>query len=262
MGLKLLMGSKFDNDFKESDRGKTIIVNEKLVKDYAWKDNPIGKKLKMNDTVYLNVVGVVKDFYPNGFWTKIDAMAFRLGEKEMMRFLIVRADEKDLSQLDKDLRNLWSKILPNEVYGGVYQEQLSSGAKEVNSQIVKIFNFLAIVSILLSLVGLYTLVSLTIIKKTKEMGIRKVLGAPYRSLVKLIYRDYMIILFIASVLGGYLGCFASGTLMKSIWKYYMNISFTSILIPISLILTISIIAIFRKVYISTNQNPVDSLKYE
>jgi len=170
--------------------------------------------------------------------------------------------EEPLGKVNEYLKNLWAEIIPNEPYRGICQNQLTSEAKEVNQQIVKIFNFLAIVSILLSLVGLYTLVSLTIIRKTKEIGIRKVMGAPYRSLVKLINRDYIIILFIACIFGGYLGYFASGKLMRSVWKYYMDISLISLLIPIFLIISISVVTIFRKVYLAANQNPVESLKYE
>lgn len=262
MGLELIKGSTFDKNFKESDRDKVLIVNEKMVANYGWKDNPVGKKLRMNDTLELTVVGVVKDFYPYGFWTKIDAMALRLGVKERMRFVIIQADEKNLTKVNESLQNIWGKIVPNKPYAGFYQEERLAEAKDVNKQITKIFNFLAIVSVLLSLVGLYTLVSLTIIKKTKEIGIRKVMGAPFGNLVKLINRDYIIILIIASGLGAYLGYFTSNTLMGSIWEYYLDITLFNLLIPVILILSVSIITIFRKVYLAANQNPVDSLKYE
>ncbi len=262
MGLELVKGSTFDKNFKESDRNKAVIVNEKLLVDYGWKDDPIGKRLRMNDTTELRVVGVVKDFYPYGFWVKIGPMGLRLGATDRMRFLIARVDEKNLTKVNEYLQTTWDEIIPNEPYAGFYQEERLAEAKDVNKQIKKIFNFLAIASVLLSLVGLYTLVSLTIIKKTKEIGIRKVLGAPFGALIRMINRDYLIILTIASGFGAYLGYFASNSLMGSIWEYHMDISILNLIIPVALMLIVSATTILRKVYIATNQNPVESLKYE
>ena len=262
MGLEMVKGNTFDINFKESDRNKAVIVNEKLVSDYGWKDDPIGKRLRMNDTTELKVVGVVKDFYPYGFWVKIGPMGLRLGASERMRFLIIRADPENLTKVNEYLKTTWEETIPNEPYAGFFQEERLAEAKDINKQIKKIFNFLAIASVLLSLVGLYTLVSLTIIKKTKEIGIRKVLGAPMSVLVKLINRDYMIILSIASIIGAYLGYFAANSMMSSIWEYHMDISILNLIIPVALMLIVSATTILRKVYIAANQNPVESLKYE
>ncbi len=263
MGLKLLKGEHFDMNFKESDRGKAIIVNEKFVKDYGWKDDEIiGQTLWENDTTQLKVIGVVKDFYPYGFWTKINAMALKLGVKKRMRMITVQANIKNLEKVDEYLKEVWAEVIPNAPYGGFYQEERLAEAKDVNKQISKIYNFLALVSILLSLVGLYTLVSLTIIKKTKEIGIRKVLGAPIISLVKIINRDFVIIMVIACINGSVLGYFVSEILMDSIWEYYMDINIMSFMIPVLIILGASILTLTRKVYIAANKNPVESIKYE
>ena len=75
------------------------------------------------------------------------------------------------------MQSEWESLFPNFVYPGFFQSETLAEAKDINNQIRKIFLFLAIVSVILSLVGLYTLVSLNIIKRTKEIGIRKVLGA-------------------------------------------------------------------------------------
>jgi len=262
MELKLISGSTFDMNTKESDRGKAIIVNEKLVNDFGWKDDPIGKRLKLNENQTLTVVGVVKDFYDSGFWRKIVPNVLLFGKKDEMHHLIINVDQKNLTQVNEYLKSVWKENFPDTPYAGFYQHELTDGAINENRQIIKIFNFLAIVSTLLSMIGLYTLVSLTIIKKTKEIGIRKVLGASYKSLVKIINRDYTVIILLACIFGGYLGYFASGALMGSIWKYYIHISVFHILAPILLIIIVSVITVFRKVYLAANQNPVEALKYE
>lgn len=263
MGLQFIAGESFDKNFKESDRGRAIIVNEKFIEDFNWQnEDPINKKVRLNDTTELIVVGVVKNFYQYGFWERINPMALQLGVKERMRMVVVQADIKNLTSLNEELKEIWAEVIPNRPYPGFFQEERLAEAKDVNRQIVKISNFLAIVSVLLSLVGLYTLVSLTIIKKTKEIGIRKVLGAPIPSLLRLINRQFIIIITIASIIGCYAGYMMSVSLMDSIWVYHMNPSAFTFIIPVVFIIGVSVITLSRKVYVAASKNPVDAIKYE
>lgn len=263
MGLQLKSGETFDKNFKESDRGKAMIINEMFVEDYGWgNEDAIGKKLRMNDTTELTVVGVMKNFYPNGVWAKINPTALVLGNTGRMRMIVVQADINNLTKVNEYLKEVWAEQIPNKPFSGFFQEELLAEAKDVNAQIVKIFNFLAIAAILLSLVGLYTLVSLTIIKKTKEIGIRKVLGAPISNLMKLINRDFIIIILISSVLGCAGGYYLALMLMDSIWTYHMVPSMWSFIIPVVVLIGVSAITLSRKVYVAASKNPVDALKYE
>jgi len=261
MGIELKEGRYFDQNFKESERSKAIIVNEKFVEDFGWK-NAIGQKLRENDTVELTVVGVMKNFYPFGVWVKIDPAMFKLGIKKQMRTLVVQADISNIVAVNDFMREEWNKTDPNSVYPGFFQNETLKEAKEINKQIKIIFMFLAVVSVLLSLVGLYTLVSLNIIKKTKEIGIRKVLGAPIGKILSLINRDFIIIIFIASIFGSALGYYLSEMLLGSIWEVYMETSIYSFLIPVVFILLVSIVTLSVKVYKAANKNPVDAIKYE
>ncbi len=261
MGFELLAGRYFDQDFRESEREHAIIVNEKLVETFGW-DNAIGQRLKENDTLTLTVVGVVKDFYPFGYWTDISPTMLKLGVKERMRTLVVKADPKNLEQLNNNMRKTWEEVIPNAVYPGFMQEERFAEAKDTNKNIVNIFLFLAVVSVILSLVGLYTLVSLKVIKKTKEIGIRKVLGAPVFTVIRILNREFMIIVFIASVLGSALGYYLAEILLDSIYEVYQSGNITSLIIPTIIILIVSLLTISGKVYNAANRNPVDAIKYE
>ncbi len=263
MGLELVAGEHFDMNFKESNREKAIIVSEKFVEDFKWtNEDAINRKVRVNDTTEFTVVGVVKNFYIYGFWERINPTALMLGKKERMRMIVVQADINNLSSLNEYLKESWAAEIPYRPYPGFFQEERLAEAKDINKQIIKIYDFLAIVSVLLSLVGLYTLVSLTIIKKTKEIGIRKVLGAPIGSLLKLINRDFIIIITIASALGAYAGYMMSVSLMGSIWVYHMDPTVWSFIIPIVFIILVSAITLSRKVYVAASKNPVDAIKYE
>lgn len=261
MGLQLLEGRYFDQEFRESEREHAIIVNEKLVETYGW-DDAVGQRVKENDTLTLTVVGVVKDFYPFGFWNDISPTMLKLGVKERMRTLVVRADAQNLEQLNNQMREVWEEVIPNAVYPGFLQEERFAEAKSVNKNITNIFLFLAVVSVLLSLVGLYTLVSLKVIKKTKEIGIRKVLGAPVFTIIRMLNREFLIIVFISSILGSGLGYYLADMLLGSIYEVYKSASISSFVIPTIIILIVSVITISGKVYSAANKNPVDAIKYE
>ncbi|MEA3479295.1 MAG: FtsX-like permease family protein, partial [Bacteroidota bacterium] len=262
-GLQLLSGRYFDQQFKESEREKAILVNEKLLADFGWdKETAIGQKLKEKDTIDLTIVGVFENFYPYGFWAKIEPTMLKLGVKERMRMLVAQADEQNLKAVNEYMQSEWEKVIPNSVYPGFFQKDTLAEAKDINRQIKNIFLFMAIVSVILSLIGLYTLVSLNIIRKTKEIGIRKVLGASFFNLAKIINRDFVIILLIASVLGSALGYYLSEMLLASIWTIYLDTSVFSFIIPVVFIFLVSMISLSGKVYRAATRNPVDSIKYE
>jgi len=261
MGFQLIEGRYFDQDFQESERGKAIIVNEKLVETFGW-ETAIGQRLKENDTTELTVIGVVKNFYPYGFWTDISPAMLKLGVKERMRTLVVQADPKNLEQLNNYMRLEWEKLIPNAVYPGFLQQERLAEAVTINKNIVNIFLFLAVVSVILSLVGLYTLVSLKVIKRMKEIGIRKVLGASTLSIVKLLNVEFLVIVIVSSVIGSVLGYYLSDMLLDSIYEIYISATIITFIIPTIIILVVSISTITFKVYNAANKNPVDAIKYE
>lgn len=261
MGFNLIEGRYFDQDFQESERGKAIIVNEKFIKTYGW-DSALGKKLRENDTTILTVIGVVKDFYPQGVWNKIEPTMLKLGVKERMRTLVVKTEVKNIEQLNNFMRSKWEELIPNAVYPGFLQKESLSGAKTINKNIKNVYLMLAVISIVLSLVGLYTLVSLKVIKKTKEIGIRKVLGAPIFSILKLINREFIIIIIISSVLGSILGYYLSEMLLASIYEIYKKATFSTFILPIIITLFVSISTIMWKVYNAANLNPIEAIKHE
>jgi len=132
----------------------------------------------------------------------------------------------------------------------------------VNNNLVKMFVFLGIVALMLSATGLFTLVSLNIIKKMKEIGVRKVLGASIGNITKVINKEFVIILLIACVLGAPLGWFMSAALMDSIWDYYQAVTITSMLISAAILFVASAISIGYKVYNTTRLNPANVLRDE
>jgi ABC-type antimicrobial peptide transport system permease subunit len=122
--------------------------------------------------------------------------------------------------------------------------------------------FLAIAATLLSLIGMYNLVSLDVIRRTKEMGIRKIQGASVPLIMYLVARKFLIVLIIASVLGCLGGYYMSNMLMDSIWDYFVEIKPGVLILAASIMFMATIITIVFKIGRAALRNPVDSLRYE
>lgn len=154
------------------------------------------------------------------------------------------------------------KLVPDYPYEGRYQEELLEESKQVNKNIKVTFVFLAICALFLSVIGLYTLVSLSVLNRTKEMGIRKVHGASVKTIMLIITKPFTILIVIASVLGCVAGYYLTKILMSSLFANYMDPNYVSFTIPILIIASVSVITIIWRVYNAAMQNPANSLKYE
>jgi len=162
----------------------------------------------------------------------------------------------------ESLKSVWKNLVPNGIFGGRPQEELLQEEKDINNSIMKVNFFLAVTATLLSLIGIFNLVSLDIIRRTKEIGIRKIQGAPVPLLMYLISKRFLIILAIASVLGCAGGYYMSLMLMDSIWDYFVDIS-AGILISAALIMfTATILTLIFKIARAAMRNPAVSLRYE
>jgi putative ABC transport system permease protein len=262
MGLRLLDGRLFDESRAGADiSNKSVIVNQKLVKDFGWKD-PVGKTMTVYDTTKLTVIGVVEDFYTRGVWQAMEPTVLRIIPENRYGLLIVRAKTEDLPGILEFMSSKWKSLSQNRIFDGRLEEDLLQEGKDINRSIMKVNFFLAITAALLSLIGMYNLVSLDIIRRTKEVGIRKIQGAPVPIIIYLISKKFLVVLLIASVLGCAGGYYVSLKLLDSIWDYFVNISAGILMISVAIMFTATILTILYKIGRAAVKNPVESLRYE
>ncbi|MEA1897016.1 MAG: FtsX-like permease family protein, partial [Bacteroidota bacterium] len=261
MGLRLKDGRFFDESRMEADLARSILVNRKFVEAFGWPD-PIGNVITIYDTTRLTVIGVVDDYFVGGLWRAVEPAMIRLAEKGKYYSLAVRTEAENLPEVLEFCRETWTEMLPNYPFNGIAQEETLQEEKTINKSIKQLFVFLAIVAIILSLIGLYTLVSLNIVSRIKEIGIRKVLGAPIGAIISLLSRRFMLLLLIASAFGAFGAYFLSDMLLDSIWDYYLDMTPGLFIWSILIMFLIAVVTISGLVYKAANQNPVDSLRYE
>ena len=261
MGLEMVEGRYFTEDLYEHDKVNSIIVNEKLVADFGW-DEPLGKMLQIDDSTRLQVVGVMKNFFMEGFWVPLEPYGIRPAHKERTNFAVIKTSPGKLKETHAYVEEAWYEVEPNKPYPGRYQDEYLKDAEEVNSNIMVMFSFLGTLALALSSIGLFTLVSLNIIKRVKEIGVRKVLGASVGQIIAKVNVQFVWILGISVVLGTGLSYLAIDALMGSIFAYYKALSVLTVLAPVIILLTVAFATSIGRTLKAATRNPVDSLRYE
>jgi hypothetical protein len=262
MGLRLIEGRVFDETRADADRtNNSIVVSRKMVKDFGWKD-AVGKTITLYDTTTLTVIGVVDDFYHYGVWQAVEPTMFRLVRTQNFGLLAVRTNKDDIPVVLEFMREKWKSLSINSVFGGRPQDELMEEGRTVNRSIMKVNIFLALIATILSLIGMYNLVSLDIIRRTKEVGIRKIQGAPVFVLMYLISRKFLVILLVASILGSVGGYYMSVLLLDSIWDYFVRINALMLILSVMIMISATCATLALKITRAAMRNPVDSLRYE
>ncbi len=261
IGATLLEGRDFIKD-SQNDVEHSVIVNEELVRVLNWEE-PVGQRILLKDTIELYVIGVVKDIYlSGGLWNPVDPLLLRYTLEDNYRFISVRTDTKDLKEVHDFMETRWKEVFPDQLPTVRYMDESKVESTLINSNIRTIFVFLGIVALFLSSIGLFSMVSLNIIKRTKEIGVRKVLGASILRIINHISKEFVIILLIASVLGSIAGYYLSNMLMASIWIYYISIGLAPFLLSILILFLISALTVGGKIIRAASMNPAYTLRDE
>ena len=261
MDMKLVAGRNFLKD-SETDRKESVLVTEELVKEFGWTDNPIGKRMVWMDTVQLYVVGVVKNIYARALWEPIQPLMIRYSSPDKYQQVVVRTDPKKIVSVDEFMEKKWKEVFPNTVYNGQMIDEELQETAEINNNIVTMFGFLGFFAALMTGIGMFTLVSLNIVKKMKEIGVRKVLGASIFNIARVINFEFVVNLGIATLIGGAAGYYMADSLMDSIWEYYLKIGVVSLTVSVLAMLFIAIASVGYKTISTASLNPTKTLRDE
>ncbi len=249
MNLRITHGRSF-NEQNESDINKSLIIPASLCASYGWKpEEALGKQMRL-DTVNYSIIGVSNDVIMGGFFSKTDPPVISFGPKNKYRHLIVKADPTVLKSVHDQVKAKWTEMYPLKPFNSFFQDRLEAEAKDVNKSVALIFFWFAIISVILTSTGMFALISLTVLKKTKEIAIRKVVGASMKDILIVINKSYFLIFIIASFLGIFAGSAFTKLLMDGIFKVNIGVngstiaqSFFGICILILLVIVLKLIQV-------------------
>lgn len=262
VNFNLVDGRMFDSRIS-SDIEDAAIVNERFLQEFGWT-NAIDKEFKLvysDSTKTCRVIGVVKDFYPNGVDLEIRPTVLQLTSPDHYRYLAVKCNEDKGDAVSAYIEKSWKNIFPDVPFQGFWLDEEAEEVR-VNASIRLVFIYVAGVVMVISCMGLFALVSLNIARRTKEIGIRKVLGASILNIGKLISKEFFVVFIVGSIVAGVLAYFLMNTFLGSIWTYYTDIGpIPFIIAPIFALVATMLTAVYR-IYSAAKANPVDTLRYE
>jgi putative ABC transport system permease protein len=259
MGIRLVQGRHFYDSGADAD--ESILVNQTFLQRLRLTQ-PLGQRVTL-DSINYTIVGVVNDYKEYGLHGLIPPCVIRLAKPDEYKFMVVRADKDKLSQVTKYLQEAWHKLVPNVPYRGYLQSDLIEKEIRMTQSFRVIAFFLAIVTLLLSASGLFAQISLNIDKRSKEIGIRKVLGASILQIIGLVNREFIRILLIAFVIGSALGyLFTSKLIFQFIYKYHPDAGPAPYIGTFLIVLLCCSVIIGTKVFQAAKANPIERLRAE
>jgi putative ABC transport system permease protein len=256
--MKIVKGRNFSEKFTTDSTA--CLINETLTAQIGW-NNPIGKKIKLWDNKY-TVIGVVKDFHPVSVHNKIQPYLMTLHNGQLSRENIycVRVSANDASQSMQFVRNTLKTFFPNVIFEvQFYDKDFDEGTMAIWEGVQGTFGFFSALTIIIALIGLLGLVSFSTRRRTKEIGIRKVLGATESGLYFLVAKEFLIMLTISILLAAPAACV---TLVTSPGAYKYKVQAMDFIVPIFIIISVTIMVTLRQVLSVTKTNPSQSLHYE
>jgi ABC-type antimicrobial peptide transport system permease subunit len=260
MNLKLVAGRDFSTSGK-GDYGQSILINEKLAFDFGWKPKEaIGRQIRKNDTTVCTVVGVLKDFTQNTLFDPIQPVAMCLLAPEKYSQIILHAKPGELSTVYGKTKAAWSKLYPMKPFRGYYQDEVAAKASSINKSVATIFFWFAIISMLMASTAMFALVSLSVLKKTREIAIRKVVGATNRHIFRIVLNGYFWIFLLATGVGCYAGYTLSKLFMDMIFRINAGVSIASLILSFICVVIISIITVGSRVWFAARKKAADVLK--
>jgi putative ABC transport system permease protein len=270
--IQVVKGRGFSKQMP-TDITEALLVNETAVEELGW-DDPIGKKIKVLlhpfDTsagyTPLRVIGVFQDIHQRSLYSVINPTFVQYIKNKgpienRARRLTVRLATDDLSGTIAKIEQKWKDIYPNHPYHSFFLDEFFERLHRAEQKLGEIFRAFSLLAIIIGCLGLLGLAAFTAEQRTKEIGIRKVLGSSVGSIVVLLCRKYLGLIVIANAIAWPIAFFAMKKWLQS-FPYPVTIGLMTFVITALLTFVIAFGTVGYQSVKAARKNPVDSLRYE
>ena len=257
-GMRLLAGRGFDAD-RSSDYSEAVLVNETFVERMNW-DDPINQRIIYQDTARY-VIGVVQNIVNNLYDNDQHPAIFRQLPPESYSRVMIKAEPNDLAEVDAYLQSRWKNIVPFEPYSSSYLTQAAMyyPMREMQN-LKKVYFFLAVLGGLLALAGIFSLAQINVARRSKEVGIRKVLGASVASIVNTLNREFIWILAVSALLGSGIGYLYNQAFLDNFYAFHIEIGLLPLIISSLSIVGTALLITSLTIRRTANTNPSHTLR--
>ncbi len=270
MNLQVIAGRDFSHD-NPADISTAMIVNETLVKEYGWTD-PIGKKLP--GRYEQQVIGVVKDFHFESLHNPIQPLMLVMKPDSVFRRssdvnfsyaaqprVNVRLKAGNIKNQMAVLEKAWKAVAGDQDFEYRFLDESIASMYREDQRLGSVVRYASVLSIFIACMGLFGLATLVVARRTKEIGIRKVLGADVKGLVGLLSKDFMVLVITASIIAFPIAWWALNKWLQD-FAYRVSIEWWVFIVASLIALVIALSTVSIQAIKAAIANPVKSLRTE
>jgi putative ABC transport system permease protein len=265
LGMKVVTGRDFSREFP-SDTTFGALVNESMVKRMSW-ENPIGKKFVFSDgnpdtpDNERTVVGVVKDYHQNSLYDPIEPLMILMAPRN--GFVFVRTEEGDVRKSLAAIESAWKEIFPTYTFEYDFLDADFNSQYQADEKRSQIFTAFSGLTIVIACLGLLGLAAFTTEQRTKEIGVRKVIGASVQNLVVLISREFFLLVGIGMIVAFPLAWFFTNDWLQNFaYRIELKGEWPTFILSALLAFIITLMTVGFHVVRAASANPVKSLRDE
>jgi ABC-type antimicrobial peptide transport system permease subunit len=256
LNMEIIEGRSFSEEHPSDENA--VVINETARK-IIGMENPVGKKLMLRDTE-LPIIGIVKDYHFRSLHSEIEPLLL-VNDPSLYRFILIKLESRDIPTTLASIESTWMAFFPDtpfeyhfldEAYGKLYRTEQRMGT---------LFNYFTGLAIVISCLGLFGLASFMAEKRTKEIGIRKVLGASVSGVVILLNREFIKWVLIANVVAWPVAYYAMSKWLQG-FAYRTNMGIWIFALAALAAFAIAVVTVSFQSIKAALANPADSLRYE
>ena len=262
LGLTVIDGRSLSRDYASDSTA--VLLNESAVRALNILD-PVGKKLEWPDEGIYTIVGVVEDFHFQSLHTSIQPLAL-LGpdprnQNRPNLLMTVRIDGRDLPTTLSLIQKTWEAFAPQNPYAYRFLDADFRRLHQADRLTSRLFGAFAGLAILIACMGLFGLAAYTAEQRTKEIGVRKTLGATAIQIITLLSKDFFKLVLLAFIIAAPLAYLAMNKWLSD-FAYHIDVSWSLFVLVAIIVTTVTIITVSFQAIRASLANPVDALRYE
>jgi putative ABC transport system permease protein len=251
-----------------SDVEDAVMINETAARAFEWS-NPIGKTIEIpidDNLVRKRVIGVFQDIHQRSLYSRVNPTFIQyIGTKgpieNRARRLSLRLEKTDLPATMAQIEQKWKKTFPNHPYYSFFLDEFFDGQHRAEATLGSLFRAFSILAVFIAGLGLFGLASFMSEQRTKEIGIRKVLGSPVTSLVVLLCRKFFFLVAVANIIAWPIAFYIMNSWLQN-FPYPASIRINIFIISGVMTLFIAVLSVGHQAYRAAQKNPVESLRFE
>jgi putative ABC transport system permease protein len=260
--MELIAGRNFTRQMPGDTVGNVFIVNEAAVHVFGWGDpqNAVGKPFKSGDRIN-TVIGVVNDFHFSNLHEAIAPVAISLNRPSQFSRISVRISAANLSETLKFVEHAWHKHFPSALLQYSFLDERLDRQYQAERLFGKIFMTFVVLSLTVACLGLFGLAAFAAEQRTKEIGIRKVLGATIAHVVALLSKDFAGLVLVANLIAWPVGYYAMRQWLQN-FAYRIEMDWWIFVLAGGSALVIALLTVSTQAIRAALANPVEALRYE